>query len=140
MFEVTISRAQWGRGRAHGSALKRANDGKMCCLGFIAKLAGFTDEEITACPYPSKLFAYEYTPSSDAEGGVSELARVPGPAHGKPVPEIFEALLQNHGPTNTWLAAQLAVVNDDPNISDTEREQRLTHFAAEGGYKFIFVD
>ena len=50
---VTIKRPLWYRGlNGQNSKLRRACDGKMCCLGFVALYFGFSEEDITGHCYP----------------------------------------------------------------------------------------
>lgn len=49
-----IDRKNWYRGLAY-SALRRAEDGKMCCLGFICKQSGIEDANMTNIGGPDSL-------------------------------------------------------------------------------------
>lgn len=56
-MDLIIDRAKWLRGTAavRGSYLLRKEDGKMCCLGFLALACGYTKEEIRGKSSPSDL-------------------------------------------------------------------------------------
>ena len=54
-MKLIIDRQNWIRG-GRDSLLRRGSDNKMCCLGFLAKACGFSDNDITGVPTPSHLF------------------------------------------------------------------------------------
>lgn len=54
-MKLTIDRSKWLHGEGGmESALLRARDGKMCCLGFLAKSLGASDESIKDYTGPSR--------------------------------------------------------------------------------------
>lgn len=97
-MKLMIDRAQWLRGDKR-SCLLRVEDRKMCCLGFLGLACGAVKDEITACPSPSSACKQALWPSG---------------------------LLDEEG-NNTLTCGSLMNVNDDPTLSDTEREAKLTH-------------
>ena len=78
------------------SCLLRVEDRKMCCLGFLGLACGAVEDEITACPSPSSA------------------VQVPWPS----------GLIVRK--RNTPACSSLMLVNDDPTLSDTDREAELT--------------
>lgn len=62
-FKFTVKRSKWIRGRdTMGSYLLRADaeklgvdDGKMCCVGFLAKACGLKKRHINGCYYISQV-------------------------------------------------------------------------------------
>lgn len=50
MKKVIITRNKWGR-----SSLKRQDNGKQCCLGFVCKVYGLPEDAIENIGYPSSL-------------------------------------------------------------------------------------
>lgn len=46
MKEFTVVREKWCRGTKSTVSLLRSSDDTMCCLGFMAKELGYSDEEI----------------------------------------------------------------------------------------------
>jgi hypothetical protein len=143
MITVEISRALWGRGSHAGSALRRMDNGKMCCLGFIAKQAGFTDEQLHGVPFPHCLF--NETHQKSVPDGVSwqEYQNSPSPAYQKPIPKILQPFIRRLGwgvsMDHTQLASDLASINDR-FLEDELRERLLKERAAQDGYDFVFVD
>jgi len=51
MKKLVIDRKRWNRGRGGSSLLN--NQGKMCCLGFLAKSFGHSEEDILNVTIPS---------------------------------------------------------------------------------------
>lgn len=51
MMELTIERSRWLRGKQSQSGL--LVDGKMCCLGFLCKKLGATDESMEGISMPN---------------------------------------------------------------------------------------
>lgn len=45
-MDLIIVRSRWLRGDKNNSFLLRSSDKKMCCMGFLAKELGASDEEI----------------------------------------------------------------------------------------------
>jgi hypothetical protein len=139
MYRVEISRAQWGRGTRTGSALRRTDNGKMCCLGFIAKQAGFTDAQISGIGYPHNL--YQKRTTQIAIGGTGP--QVAGPADGQDFAALLAPFCRRSANGSetfpTGLATLLANINDS-DVSDAQRETELIIEAAEGGFEFVFVD
>lgn len=142
MIRVEISRAKWGRGEGVGSALKRVDNGLMCCLGFICKLAGISDEAITSMGYPSNLFKKETVVVKPPSSHHSTIYTT-GPLHGQPVPELLQPLVAGTGADTfyspEWVTT-LARINDDICINDTDREARLIEEAAKHGFEFVFTE
>jgi len=53
MKVLTIKRSKWLTGSTHNSYLLRPQDQKMCCLGFLAKKRGASNEDILGQKDPS---------------------------------------------------------------------------------------
>jgi hypothetical protein len=112
MFTVTIDRAKWGK-----HFLRREVNGKMCCLGFIAKKCGFEDEDLSDSPMPGdigrnapknqKLWNKLVTTSSSLE-------------------------------VNSGLACDAASINDD-NTTFSRKEPLLRKLFKEHGISLRFV-
>jgi hypothetical protein len=52
-FKFTVDRARWARGGIREGALLDPEDGSLCCLGFLAKAVGATDDDIRHYAAPS---------------------------------------------------------------------------------------
>jgi hypothetical protein len=117
-LSVTIKRSKHGFGKKGGSLLDR-NTGLMCCLGFVAKKIGLTDDEIRGIAVPS-----------DPDISKKFVAH---PVAGK--------LIDRFGGSST-VCTMLIGTNDDvgQRMSRARREARLTKEAAKIGLKFRFVD
>lgn len=53
--ELVIDRARWGQGK-----LKRFDNGKMCCLGFLSLACGVPEARILNKAFPCSTWAEEY--------------------------------------------------------------------------------
>ncbi len=105
-MEFTVNRSSWLRGEAN-SFLLRPSDNKMCCLGFLAKKYGYSDEEIF---------------NKDTFKSLSNIDKLPE--------EFF------YGSGNlSFIIQKLMFENDKIDISDEDREKKLTEF-----FKLINID
>lgn len=141
-MRVEISRAKWGRGQPIGSALKRGDDGKMCCLGFVCVAAGVPEEKLVNVGYPGNLFMPRIIKATGMVSGGNTMA---GPMYGEPVPEALQPLIggrfDNPGSSGSdERVLKMARVNDGTEFSESEREDRLTEMAKGFGLEFVFVD
>lgn len=106
--KVVVNRPDWGRG-SEGKMLD-IKTSKMCCLGFLARAIGFTEEDIAgtaeprdvSCKFPTLI------------GGDSDR--------------------QGH----TLTCNNLMHWNDNAKTEDPEREAKLTKLGARIGIKFVF--
>lgn len=139
MTRIEISRARWGRGQSTGSALKRVDDGKMCCLGFVCLAAGIPEENLEGMGYPHSLFlreTYTAVPFDHTSKPVE------GPLYCQSIPDMLRPFIIGEFTAfyRSSLTTDLAQANDDPTLIDSKREARLIEIAAEHGYEFVFVD
>jgi hypothetical protein len=133
MIRIEISRAKWGRGVSDGSALKRLDNGKMCCLGFVCVTAGIPEEKLVAMGYPHALFLAETFKAVPYETGQGQTP-VEGPLYGKPIPEALHPFISGVKSLTvplyrSELTTRLAQINDNTLMSDSTRERQ-----------FVFVD
>ena len=56
MKKLTIDRKTWYRGQRFGAALRRAEDGKQCCLGFYCVANGASPEVLVNKGFPHNLW------------------------------------------------------------------------------------
>lgn len=116
---LTIDRRKWGRGvEGDGKLLHRADDeidaGKMCCLGFYARVCGLTSRQIVDRAMPT---------------GVSATAQ-------KLLPDwLLLGTRMGKLPDVSFLAH----INDDSTISDKVREKKITEIFAKHGIKVEFT-
>ncbi len=108
----TVDRATWLHGENRDTFLKRRDDGKKCCLGFLALACGIPEEAIT---------------------GVRVLKHLDEPDRMKlPVqlhPQYLSALME--------LNDEQLIAYGLP--SDTEREARLTRMFSTAGIDVTFT-
>lgn len=104
MKKLPINREKWNRGSSEDSGL-RNGAGKMCCLGFDALNEGSTIEEINGAGMPSQLHI-------EIKGITIQR---------KLNPDLY---------IDTYIAKELATVNDNSQISDREREERIIELFA----------
>ncbi len=111
LTKFIIDRTKWHRGKGtQNSRLLSPSSGKMCCLGFLCKAYGVTDEQMFDIAVPYKL---------------SDTAR-----------QKLPKWLQDH---NTP-ADLLIGVNDKCDIVGAEKEKQLTRLFALKGIEVTFVD
>jgi hypothetical protein len=69
VVQVTVDRKKWLRGEGDTySFLLRETDQKMCCIGFLAKQIGASDEEILNCSTLNQVHTNEANAYVDANG------------------------------------------------------------------------
>jgi hypothetical protein len=116
MSEVTaftVKRSQWLRGEGgYYSRLLRESDKKMCCLGFLAKACGATDEQILNKSIPGGVDPFDGWPRKLIEH----------PDDGSPQP--FWAMMSEND-KSTW------TIN---------KEEKLIEFFAKIGITLTFED
>lgn len=109
---LTIYRETWARGGRTPARLLSEEDGSRCCLGHLARDLGIPD---SACLgrifYPRR--------SYDDEGAVAD-----------PAIERYLSIAK---------AAEFVSVNDNPTMSDPEREGLLTEMFADRDVDVSFV-
>lgn len=129
MQKFTLDRSRWYRGKGPGgSALLRASDGKMCCLGLYLESCGVPHGELTWKVYPSG--SKDRLP---AEG--QWLATDDDTRRTYSVPSY-----DKDSTLPTFASNFIAYTNDDRSIDDEEREKILTKAFAENGVEVTFVD
>ncbi len=110
--KFVVKRSEWRRGKGPFGSLLCRKDGMKCCLGFMGKQLGI-DESSMGVGYPHSL-----------ESGL--LARFPA----LPISDSWRGIIH-------W--EDFAHINDDPNLSDDERETELKKLAERAGFEFEFI-
>lgn len=129
-MKFTIDRARWLRGDENPYLL-RASDGKMCCLGFFLRSCGLSDDELRDHSEPQHPFE-EGRPDEipNAAAFLVESEEADEDEWGEP---SFD-----YGPTDD--ASDLMTANDDPEVTEAERERRVARLFAKHGHEVDFVD
>lgn len=109
--ELTIKRSEWATPDKTDEPRLYVASGLKCCLGFAALACGKNEAEILGKGMPRHLM------------------------YGS---EIKQFLLPSGRNTDLSEAAQ--VINDNPKISNKERERQLTELFAANGIALNFVD
>ena len=123
--EFTIKRSKWIRGEGPGkSFLRREEDKKMCCLGFLCVAAGSSKNNILGLKSPEDL---DVELPSSLEWLVDIYEKIEGLVDEK----IYEDKVYTQN---------LMVINDREDISEETREAQLTDMFLENGWKPVFVD
>lgn len=112
--KFTVYRDTWARGGRPGSSLLDPEDGWRCCLGHLARDLGVSDD---ACA------GRTYFPRRKYDENLEE---VPDPRIDR-----YRRIVES---------AQFVRVNDDPNMSDVDREALLTEMFSDSGVDVSFVD
>jgi len=124
MLKVVIDRTKWLRGEEanqFGSSLLCPHSGKYCCLGFAAKEAGATDDEIRDLSTPGALWL----------------------TVGKTITEsLLRSDRDESKEMNSNLSEALMEINDstDPDVDAAFREAEVIRLGLEAGIEFSFVN
>lgn len=108
-MQVTIDRKKWQRGEGDGE-LYNSGTGKCCAVGFIALAAGLKEEEI------------------DEKGAL--------PSESRQYPILIPLLFDGKYPSRE---SKIETINDNEDLDDDEREERLGNVAREAGIELTFV-
>jgi hypothetical protein len=111
MKTIKIKRSKWLRGNR--ISMLRNHTGEMCCLGFaIKQISKVSNSKITLKYGPSGVFTKKSFLTCTTHGDVS----------------------------NNNLASKAIKINDNPVITDSEREEKLKDLFQENGYNIVFED
>jgi hypothetical protein len=113
----TITRSKWLRGETWiNSYLLRESDGKQCCMGQVCQQLG--------------------VPESDLKG-----ARGVSTERINQHQELIRDFLSPENPAfhSAWVG-ECYCVNDEPGLSEADREGRLASAFREHGHELIFID
>jgi hypothetical protein len=133
LLNLVIDRAKWERGQGNGALLR---DGKMCCLGFLARECGLGAKTISGVGVPSDFSRYD--------GGTDTTI----PRKVRRHQEIWNAVLGKIKPRLPFTDARakatdvedvLVMINDEAAMTDARRERFLTKEFAKIGVKVTFV-
>lgn len=119
--ELVINRPNWLRGEGAGdSFLLRESDNRMCCLGFYSRACGFSKDSLVGQRGPMQL-------------GTNI------------IPDQMKWLYIGKGNSeHSGVANKAMTVNDGSQeyveLSEEERERKLTELFAEHGIKVTFTD
>ncbi len=118
-MEFTVDRKTWYRGKGGMFSKLLKEDGRKCCLGFLAKAYGYEDSDI--------LNKASFRNLSDA----SLITRLlVGDSNN-------ELLGENYC---TSLHETIADINDNRTFSDETKEKELTELFAQADIKVNFID
>ena len=136
MEELFINRQDWIRGdQRYGmfSALLRASDQKMCCLGFYLRSCGI--EEMADYSSPGHLHS-NYTDEQRASNPIPEWLLQSASNF------TFDRNESQDGRNNTLDCQRLMDINDspDPELTEEQREKEIKELFLLHGVKVTFVD
>lgn len=116
-MKFTIDRSKWIRGKDRGmSYLLRPADGKRCCVGFYLQACGLTDEQLSNRCYAD---SYDQNLRKDDLPAGTEWLHISRSKEG---------------------GDSVYYVNDDMELTETEREERIAARFAREGHEVEFVD
>lgn len=125
-MKFTIDRKTWLRGEGgDDSALLRAYDRKMCCLGSVSLQCGINNIFGKSAPCSLK---------------EEEWAKFPEVLRPLKKPVVYAKTTRGTYNDNSDLAAAMMRVNDDEDISDEGREAKLIELCAPHGIELEFVN
>lgn len=108
-IDLVIDRERWIRGYSTMPLLLRKDDGKMCCLGFLAKACGADDLQIQG---------------------------ITSPQHTKFIEWPTEILIDG---SNSLLTQFLMAINDDVSLLENDRESKIVDLMTKIGVTVTFV-
>lgn len=115
-IKVVVDRRYWFRGSWSGSFLLR-NDGQKCCLGFACEALGVPTEDLIQQATPVSLRSHFDT-----------------------IARLIERYYDGDDTAVDRPATNLAMnLNDDPTITDADREARLIALGPKLGLEFVFM-
>jgi hypothetical protein len=125
--KLTIDRETWLRGEgSSNSFLRRAGDGKQCCLGFYCLARGLSAEEITDSTTPDIVGINDIWLQKKYAGGQRRVQEVLMSTNDMPLGSSPDG-----GPTRVQYTTL---------YSEAEREAVIASiFRAEGGVEVVFV-
>lgn len=120
-MKVEIKRDRWLRGEgSQYSWLLESETRHMCCLGFMCLAFGFTEEDILRVRAPQE------TRIASEDTGLDDNP-------------LFTFHVDKARYINSMLTDEAMNVNDDPDITDLEREEKLIEMFKDHGIKLEFV-
>lgn len=128
-MKLTIDRARWQRGDPDKGELLTDN-GKMCCLGFLACACGFKEEDIQNQGTPSQVVN---------DTGEPKLARKHKRVWSTMTDEVPEGTVDVNGDKTENVEEIFVAINDSEKISARRREALLTKEFAKIGVEVEFV-
>lgn len=129
-MKITVKRSKWGTGPAGGS-LRNAESGLRCCLGFAMEQVGCATSHITGAGMPADCL-WNY---SDRRREEKEKVLVKKGLLKEKTTEWGCVVSENSD-----FCIQAAGINDDEDITDTEREKQLKELAKKHGHTMRFID
>jgi hypothetical protein len=130
-MKLTIDRAKWLRGEGSGSSLLlRERDGKQCCLGQLGFACGLTSAQMMNTGAPSVIhIASESDPDSESNRKAIWSR------------QVKEAgLLFLYDDNLSPYCFDLMETNDDRELDEDYREERLTYLFAKIGIEVEFIN
>lgn len=118
-MEFIVDRKTWLRGKGSFESQLLTRDGQRCCIGFVCQQLNVPDDKVLKVSIISSIEGI----NTDTIGRLSEILR----------PTKFGSV------TPSWIS-EAYVVNDDKNISDSERESQLQALANSAGHSFKFIN
>jgi len=118
-MKLTIDRKRWLRGEgADNSFLRRIEDGKMCCIGFLGKACGIPDAHL------------------EGRGQLDQLLR-DWPRHKKRlshyVQDIGDGVFRDSS-----LLVDAYDINDDPDLTERTRESKVVEILKRVDVEVVF--
>jgi hypothetical protein len=128
--KFTIYRDSWLRGEVVGGKLFRAADNRMCCLGQIGHQAGLPLNELKGKGALSDL---GYAKAGACPIALRGLVRVEGEGEGDEEDCYVMAI-------DTAFANDAMTANDSGELSEEERETKITQLMLKANIELTFLD
>jgi len=115
-MKFTVDRQTWYRGKDTGESKLLRYDGTRCCIGFVGKQVGCTDDDLL---------------------DVAEVIKMDSNNRNFPV---WMREPYTHKGGGRTLIGEAYHVNDDENLTDEQREARLKELFIEAGDEIEFIN
>lgn len=131
MIKVQIDRKTWLRSVVDDQVRLRNEDGNQCCLGFVCKKLGLANNDIENIPDPGSFGDSEFMIDFGVEG--ASLKNL--------VNKLTPHLLTVRGHNEKHWVGEAMRLNDydDDDMSEEEREEKLTALFLKNGFELKFV-
>lgn len=129
-MKLVIDRERWIRGDSARAALRRADDGMMCCLGFFLTACGVPEAAVTDLSEPPEAFE---RPDQIPPAALFLVSSEEVVDEDYVDPTYFD--MRNSADANSLMRA-----NDDRTLDEQARESRIVDLFAGNGVDVTFVD
>lgn len=128
MMDLKIVRSRWARAgvTANGFSRMLNGQGNMCCLGFLGRTCGYSEDELRAKMNPSDVVLAANRKDLFPKGTFSHIDQ-----------SVDEKVFQ---PFMSSLTKELIATNDSHHLTEKDREEQITRLMMSLDVIVTFVD